>query len=149
MPKRVIQKSQAISDPTIIWNTFIDLISGRPEDLDSEQRPAHFVLNYDFEVQNGGHLQYFYNHRNKYLQETLSALTLFGADCQREILEEAASLFESRPRKQPETAEEYSAIALQGEFDSFDTRFNDCSPSLGELLGKHLSEHPDTYIEFA
>jgi hypothetical protein len=62
MPKRVIQKSQAISDPTIIWNTFIDLIAERAEDLDPEQRPAHFVLIYDFEVQNGGHLQYFYNH---------------------------------------------------------------------------------------
>jgi hypothetical protein len=80
MPKRAIQKSHAINDPTIIWNTFIDLISGRPEDLDPEQRPAHFVLIYDFEVQNGGHLQYFYNHRNAHLEETLSALTHLGAN---------------------------------------------------------------------
>ena len=147
MPKGAIQKSHAINDPTIIWNTFIDLISGRPEDLDPEQRPAHFVSIYDFEVQNGGHLQYFYNHRNAHLEETLSALTHLGATGQREILKEAAPLFESRPRKRPETAQEYSAIAMKGEFDSFDKRFHECSPTLGELLGKHLTEHASTYIE--
>jgi hypothetical protein len=147
MPKRAIQKSQAINDPTIIWNTFIDIISDNPENLDPEQRPAHFVLLYDFEVGNGGHLQYFYNHRNAHLEETLSALTQLGATCQGEILKEAATLFESHPRKPPETVQEYSAIALKGEFDSFDKGFHECSPTLGELLGKHLTERASTYID--
>jgi Domain of unknown function (DUF4375) len=147
MPRRAIQKSQAINDPTIIWNTFVDLISEQPQNLDPEQRPVHFVLIYDAEVQNGGHLQYFFNYRNEHLEETLSALTLVGAACQREILKEAATLFESRPRKSPETAQEYSTIALLGEFDSFDKRFHECSPALGELLGKHLTEHASTYID--
>ena len=147
MPKRVVKKSQAVGDPTIIWNTFIDLIAERPEDLDPEQRPAHFVLIYEVEVQNGGHLQYFYNHRNAHLEETLSALTLLGAKCQREILEEAAALFEIGPRERPETQQEYSTIAVQGEFDSFDKQFHECIPPLGELLGKHLTEHATTYID--
>ena len=116
-------------------------------DLDPEQRPAHFVLIYDFEVQNGGHLQYFYNQRNAHLEQTLAALTLSGAPCQREILKEAGPLFQSRPRKRPETAQEYSAIALKGECDSFVKRFHECSPALGELLGKHLTEHASTYID--
>src|SRR5580704_7447975 len=147
MPKRAIQKSQAVHNPTIIWNTFIDVISDNPENLDPEQRPAHFVLVYEAAVHNGGHLQYIYNHRNAHLEETLSALTRLGATCQSEILKEAASLFESRPRKRPETAQEYSAIAMKGEFDSFDKRFHECSPTLGELLGKHLTERASTYID--
>jgi hypothetical protein len=147
MPRRILQRSQAVNDPTIIWNTFIDLISSYPEALDPEQRPAHFVLTYDSEVQNGGHLQYFFNHRNHYLQETLSALTLLGAEDQRIVLEAATLLFDSRPRKRPSTPQEYSAVAMQGEFESFDKRYCDCAPSLGELLGKHLAEHADTFIK--
>jgi hypothetical protein len=145
MPQREIQRSQAVNDPTIIWSTFIDLISGYLEDLDPEQRP-HFVLIYDSEVQNGGHLLYFFNRREQYLQETLSALTLLGADDQRSVLEDATLLFDSRPRKRPSTPQEYSTIAMQGEFDNFDKRYRDCAPSLGELLGKHLTEHVDTFI---
>ena len=38
------------------------------------------------------------------------------------------------------------AFAMQGEFDNFDKRYRDCAPSLGELLGKHLTEHVDTFI---
>jgi hypothetical protein len=94
------------------------------------------LLIHDFEVQNGRHPQYLHNERNTHLEKTLSALTLLAASCQREILKEAATLFEGRPRKRPLTAQEYSAIAIQGEFDSFDERF----------LGKHMTDRA-SYID--
>jgi hypothetical protein len=149
MPRRVIEKAKAVSDPAIIWNTFIDIIADDPEKLGPEQRAAHFVLLYESEVQNGGHLQYFENHRTNSLKETLSGLALLGAIGQHQVLEEAAQVFQSRPRKQIETMEEYAAVAKQGEFSPFDTRFHGCSPSLGELLGKHLTENASIYIELA
>jgi hypothetical protein len=144
MPKRLIRRAEALSDPSIIWNAFLDLISDPVETLDPEQRPAHYVIIYDIEMQNGGHLQYFFNRHHKNLKETLSALTLLGAEDQCIILEEAAQLFD---RRHPSTPQDFAAIAKKGEFARFDKRFQSCVPSLGELLGKHLTEHAATYIQ--
>jgi hypothetical protein len=54
-------------------------------------------------------------------------------------LREAGDLFLSLERPRIQTAEEYSVVALNGEFDELDLRFGACSPSLIEYLQTHLT----------
>ncbi len=80
--------------PGLVWNAFVELVAlTKYQDLSEEQRPAHLVFWYDSEVYNGGHLQYFENRRMQHLEETIEALRIMGAECQRLILAGAAELF--------------------------------------------------------
>ena len=115
-------------------------------DLAEEQRPAHLVFWYESEVQNGGHMQYFENRKGDYLNETIAALGLLGATCHQKVLQGAAQLFLSRERSPIQTVGEYCAIALEGEFDEFDSRFHDCSPSLMECLEAYLQLHQSSFV---
>src|SRR5215831_19855305 len=75
-----ISKKDAVEQPYLIWNLFLEVIGTHGyTDLSPEQRPAHLVALYEGEVQNGGHLQYFENQKCAYLEETISALGQLGA----------------------------------------------------------------------
>ena len=97
-------------------------------------------------MQNGGHLQYFENRGTKYLSETISALGTLGAVCQQKVLREAADLFFSHERSPIQSAEEYCAVALEGEFEELDSRFHDCSPSIVKCLEAHLAAHQSYFV---
>jgi len=147
MKIRIITKREVEESPYIVWNAFVDLLAmERYDDLDPEQRPAHLVFCYESEIQNGGHLQYFENRGTKYLNETVQALGDLGAACHKMILREAGDLFLSLERPHIQTAEEYSAVALNGEFDELDLRFGTCSPSLIECLQAHLAVHQSSFV---
>ena len=45
-----------------------------------------------------------------------------------------------------ETAQEFCDTALEGEFESFDSRFHDCSPSLQECLEAYLERHQASFV---
>ena len=147
MAKQILRKDQTESEPWTIWNAFIRVIAADPDNLTEEQRPAHFVFVYENEIQNGGHLQYFENQGSMHLQETLAALTQLGANNHRRLLEQASGVLQSRPRKQFLTTEEYIGAALEDEFGIIDSQFHESSPSLQELLEKHLAENQSAFIE--
>ncbi len=60
MKIRQLTKAQVEAAPYEVWNAFVDLLwQERYEDLSPEQRPAQLVIQYEGQVQNGGHLRYF------------------------------------------------------------------------------------------
>jgi len=145
---RSLTKSQVEAEPFQVWNSFVDLIATEDyEVLSLDQQPAHLVFWYENEVQNGGHFQYFENHKAKHLKEAIEALGLLGAKCQQQVLREAGEIWLSRPRQQIETTEEFCEEALEGEFDSFDSRFHACSPNLQKVLEDYLSRNQSLFVE--
>lgn len=145
---RSITSQQLVDDPNILWNTFIDLLA--TEDYDSlavEQRPAHLVFWYESEIENGGHLQYFENCGSERLSETIRALELLGAECQKNILAEAGEKWTNIDRIHPETVEEFVELALEGELEDFDIRFHECEISLNSLLESHLVQFRENFVQ--
>jgi hypothetical protein len=145
---RKITREVANRAPYEVWNAFVDLLSMENySDLDKMQRPAHLVFWYDAEVQNGGHMQYFENWGTGLLLETLEALLMLGAECQHHVLELASQQFLSKERPDIETVDQYVSIALQGEFDVFDSTYHTCEPSIQKLLEDYLEMHKEHFIE--
>jgi hypothetical protein len=147
MKTRTLTKSEVKPAPYLVWNAFIDLLATEEyADLSVEQRAAQLVFWYESEVQNGGHLQYFENQAMGHLANTVEALNTLGAECQRQILKEAGALWLARKRPRSETADQFCAIALAGEFDEFDRRFHQCKPTLVECLEDYLKAHLDSFV---
>jgi hypothetical protein len=139
MIRRSLTKQEVEAEPFRVWNAFVDVLAMEDfSNLSPEQRPAHLVFWYESEVQNGGHFQYFENRGTEHLAATVEALGLLGAACQRQVLREAGGRWLSRSRPRIETAEEFCQTALEGEFDSFDSRFHACSPALQQCLEAYL-----------
>jgi hypothetical protein len=150
MKIKTLTKREVEEAPYLIWNAFIELVAlTKYQDLAEEQRPAHLVFMYDSEVYNGGHLQYFGNRRMQHLGETIEALRIMGAECQRLVLNDAAKLFLSRQRSPILTVEDFSTTAQEGEFSEFDSRIYACAPSLHELLQKYLALHQSWFVTIA
>ena len=147
MITRSLTRREVEAEPFRVWNAFVNVLAmedyGR---LSPEQRPAHLVLWYDSEVQNGGHFQFFQNRGTQHLAETIQALGLLGASAQQKILREAGAQWLSRSRSHIETAQEFCETALEGELDSFDSRFYNAKPTLTEQLGTHLASHQDLFV---
>ncbi len=147
MKMRTLKAREVEQAPHLLWNSFVDLLAmERYEDLTEAQRPAHLVFWYESEVYNGGHLQYFENRRTKYLEETIAALRLLRAECQRSVLQDAIEQFRNRDRERIETPQDYSEIALQGEFDQFDSRLSACDPDLMKRLEEYFSLHQSSFV---
>lgn len=142
MAMRISLKSRGVqAQPWVIWNSFLEVISRSPKELEDLQIPAHLVFVYESEVQNGGHLQYLENQGTDGVALTVKALGIFSASCHAETLQGAAACYSAKERTHPETAADYADLALEGEFDEFDARFHACEPSLQEYLEKHLEEN--------
>jgi hypothetical protein len=147
MKTRIVTRQKVEAWPLNVWNAYVNLLAMEPYDeLTEEQRPAHLVFWYESEVQNGGHLQYFENRGTEHLHETVDALELLGANCQKEILQEAAKLFRGRERLPIASVEDFVAAAHEGEFKAFDRRFYACSPSLPDRLKAHLALHQSWFV---
>jgi hypothetical protein len=148
-----LSKSEVKKAPYLVWNSFIHLIAlSDYQDLTNIQMVASLPFNYDSEVQNGGHLQYFENtskiwpqKENLLINATLDALNYLGATEQEKILRLAAKKYFSQDRKHPKTVEEYCTIALEDEFGEFDNSYYECEPNITTLLENYLEAH---LIEF-
>ena len=146
LPRRLSRKI-VDAEPFQIWNAFINLLAlEKHEVMDAIQRPPHLVFRYMSEVYNGGHLQYFENLGTVHLNETIDALGLLGANGQKDILNRAGELWLGKERNRIQTAEEFSAIALEGEFMSLDSIFNESKPTLEEFLEDYLRAHESSFV---
>lgn len=144
---RSLTKQEVDAEPFRVWNAFVNVLA--MEDyaaLSPEQRPAHLVFWYESEVQNGGHFQYFENCGTGHLAATIEALGLLGASCQQQVLREAGERWLSRSRPHIQTVQEFCDAALEGEFDTFDSRFHDCSPALQQRLESYLEQHRALFV---
>ena len=131
---RRIRRTIIEQRPFEAWNAFVSLIAtGHYGDLSDVQRVAHLCFWYDSEVRDGGQLQYFENRRGILLNETLAALQIIDAACQREVFENACRLYSRKPRNRIESVGDYMAIALRSEFAPFDSAYNGCIPAIQDL----------------
>jgi hypothetical protein len=147
---RSLTKQEVDADPYCVWNAFVDLLAMEDyDDLSPEQCLAQLVFWYESEVQNGGHFQYFENRGMTYLDDTVNALGLLGATFQQQILREAGELWRSRSRASIQSTQEFCDTALEGEFDTFDSRFHTCSMSLQQCLEAYLAQHQSSFIRIA
>lgn len=147
MIPRALAMQEAEAELYRIWNAYVDLLPMEEfERLTPAQRPAHLVFWYESEVQNGGHFQYFENRGTKHIAATVEALGVLGASCKQQVLREAGERWFSRSRLGLETAQEFCDAALEGEFDSFDSRFHDCSASLQQCLEAYLEQHQALFV---
>ena len=63
------------------------------------------------------------------------------------ILESAGRLWLTKERTPIETLEEYASRAIEGEFDAFDSAYQECEPSLEKLLQNLLESHQEHFVE--
>lgn len=133
--------------PHLAWNAFVELLCDARESEPGIQQDAVEAFLYENEIQNGGHLQYFANHRSKRARVAVEALGRIGAHCQQKVLQEAVEVWDSVERKPIDTAQEYVDVALEGEFDHFDRAFHARSPDMQEHLEQILATHFDEFIE--
>jgi hypothetical protein len=150
-----LSKSEVEKTPYLVWNSFIHLIAlSEYKDLTNIQMTASLAFNYDSEVQNGGHLQYFENtakiypnQENLLINATVDALKYLGAIEQEKILSSASKIYYSQDRKHPKTVEEYCATALEEEFGDFDNSYYETEPSITNLLEKYLEVHLTEFVK--
>jgi hypothetical protein len=146
---RILVTKKALEDDKhTVWNAFVELLAmAKYDDLAPSRRGAHLAFFYDAEVQNGGHLQYFHNRRRDPTAETIQALDALGADDQARILEQALARWNSAARLLAADLREYSAIAMEGEFEDLDSAFYRCPVQIMDHLERYLAAHEADFIE--
>jgi hypothetical protein len=147
--RRKINRKESQDKPHLIWNAFVDVLAtSEYVELSSVQQIAYLAFWYDSEVQNGGHLQFFENSPNENFNNTLKALEQLNAKCQQKIFDSALTRWQSIPRENIETVEEFISEALEGEFSDFDNAYYGCQPELTQILEEYLNKHTDEFIGF-
>jgi hypothetical protein len=143
----VITSRQLRDNPYLVWNEYVNfLASADRNELSHNQRPAFDVFWYESEVQNGGHIQYFENEGIERIDNVIDALRLLGGSSYAEVLSRAAEKYAAISRPKASTVEEFVELSLAGEFNSFDTEFHACSPTLSKLLEDYLEVHKSEFV---
>jgi hypothetical protein len=118
MVKRKVSKSELKVKEYLIWNAFIDLVAMEDvEDLTPIQTNGKRAFEYDSQIQNGGHLQYFENYRLNDYNEIINSLKSMKAPIQADILQRAASLFYSNDR--PAIKDKFKYVIIEVFFHYF------------------------------
>ncbi len=129
------------------WNAFVDLLSSSvSHQLDPAQLGAYLAFWYENELQNGGHLQYFYNRGIDEARTAIPELQNLGASDFAKLLYDAVGIWDERSRKRPDDVEQYIGETLRGEFELCDTRYYNAKPTMFEILEQHLDENTKWYV---
>jgi hypothetical protein len=146
--RRPLGRDEYREEPYLAWNAFVDILAlSDYRDLSQVQRIAHLAFWYDAEVQNGGHLQYFENRRLKHISETLEALQILGAVCQRAVLSRAVRKRKSLPKEIIRTVADFVRAGRRGDFQVEDAAYYACKPEMvTELLERYLEKHFNEFI---
>ena len=117
---------------------FLDrLATTEPESWTDAERSLDHVLEYQHQVLNGGHLQYFHNQTvriERPFELCIAALREIGCDEVAEILEQAVMRWDAEPRTAPWSLEEFSSEAMAEEFSNLDMQFYTADPELQSRL---------------
>lgn len=150
-----IAGSRLQKDPQLLWKTFIKFLSkSDTTQMNDIQMAAQLPFWYDFDIQKGGHLNYFESKYEKLgeklnvlIMATLDALKIIGADKQAEILGKAADVYFCKPRQHPKDPDEIAQIGLEGEFEKFDIEYGQTMPEIKDWLEKYLMDHKDDFVK--
>lgn len=142
-----IRQSDMDENPPAAWNAFVHFLATTPPDqLDDTQRAAKLVFEYESEVQNGGHPQYFLNQGEKQGEATEAALRALGGQAAAAILQRAVARWDSRQQTTPFEADEMITEALREGFQDLDEAFYRLDPNLVALLENNLDADFDAFV---
>ena len=149
MIKRKISRKELKVKDYLVWNAFIDLISKEEEsNLTKIQQIGKRVFDYDSEILNGGHMQYFENTRLSDYNQIIDSLTKMNAIKQANILHRADEKRKSQERPIIKNKKHYSEIALEGEFDKLDNEYYRLIPTLTDLMKQYVINNTNEFVEF-
>ena len=115
-------------------------------DLNSVRGIAYLVQNYEAEVYNGGHMQFFLNSTGEYAEPTLEALLLLGAIEHAGVLAEALALVRDNPLPEEHGSEIYRTSPLAGPLHAIDRAYWQVKPELANLLQAYYEQHRESFI---
>ena len=134
-PLIVIAKSELDADESArFWAFALHLAEHRKLQKQKKYQPFWLAHQYDVQVSNGGHLQYFHNCGMEGVGATLSVLAQIGARTQAVALAQCWDLAKSTPVHNVSSLEEYSALADERSFDEQDDMYFGASPPIQTLL---------------
>ena len=134
-PQIVIAKSELEADESArFWAFALHLAEHRKLRKQKKYQPFWLAHQYDVQVSNGGHLQYFHNCGTEGVAATLSVLTQIGARTQAAALAECWDLVKSTPVHKVSSLEEYSSLAEELSFDEQDDMYFGAAPPIQTLL---------------
>ena len=138
-----LQRASVQRDPNLVWNTFINIIAtGDPLQLTLVQHRVRLVFDYESEVQNGGHGQYFENKCIEVIPATIEALNWMGLVGQAAVLAQAHQRLVKMPRDCS-----WEEWLVDNEIEEWDATFHDCQPDIMDIFACHLARHEAEYIE--
>ena len=145
--RRSVEATALAKEPYLVWNAFVDLVASEDyESLTRLQRVAHLAFWYDAEVRNGGHLQYFLNSAGAHRHVAIDALVALGLTGHADILRRATAAWDSKPREEVETVDEFVNEALENEFGEYDGAYYDSLPDVDKALESYLAEHQEEFV---
>ena len=149
MIRRKLTRKEAKEKEYLIWNAFVDLVTMEKEcNLSEIQMHGKRAFDYDSEIQNGGHLQYFENYKHKDHNQVIESLLELNEIKQANLLEQALAIYNKKERPIIKDSIEYSKIALEGEFDELDLQYYKENPPLTEFMEEYIHIHSNQFVEF-
>ena len=136
------------ADPQVIPRAFIEfLMTSRPAQLNEVQMMAYRAFWYDSTIQKGGHALFLANHGSEGIDEVTGSLEQIGAGPQADLLREAGARWQSRDRLETRDLSAYVKATSESEFLDLDSMYQECVPSISELLERYLHENVDQFIQ--
>ncbi len=102
---------------------------------------------YDSELQNGGHLQYFENHRKNDYFEVINSLKAIGAEKQSSLLLKTSVIFLGKKRKPIKSVQSYIKKTENDEYSKFDSEYYHIKPDVNFYLEEYLKNNLNEFIE--
>ena len=136
----------------VIWEK-ADFYSDEPTYLRSVEPATKGQLGiyaatwYIFEVNNGGHHQFFFNSTGMVWQQALEGFTLLGAEKHKAILEQAVRLFpNAQPSKDRQVRYDQLEAIDSDKFDPLDDQLYGLAEDFDELVIKYIYLHLDEFF---
>jgi len=118
------------------------------DELTSVQRQMVAVWEYDMEVCNGGHSQYFFNSYGSHWRDALKGLEAIGATHDLQLLQAAVDAFEDPPSEDTNERTNHLIVVLEDaedEFHDLDTRYYEDPQTRKVLWVDFALKHPEAF----
>lgn len=93
LSEAAIRESSDDELPLLVWASLIDTALRDPQALRNGQQVVYFVELVNYEIGNGGLVQYFHNTRGAFVDQTVAALQRIGAPHHHAVFLEATRIW--------------------------------------------------------
>jgi hypothetical protein len=148
MIKRKILMKTLEKEPYQLWNAFIDLLAMEDENILTDiQKNAQRAFLYDYEIQNGGHFQYFENMKLKDYSDIIKSIEFIGAMNHAIILKKSLKIKFNKKRNVIRAIKHFIKGLLEEEYSELDSEYGLIEPDMNFYLETYLKKYQDEFIE--